>query len=47
MSSATSLQRMFQHSSFNQPLIRWNVGRVTNFDSMFANATDFNQNLDT
>ena len=33
--------------SFNQPLDRWNVGRVEDAERMFKNARSFSQPLDT
>ena len=33
------------HSSFNGDLSRWDVGRVTDMNSMFADATSFNGDL--
>ena len=31
--------------SFNQPLNKWNVSKVTNMEAMFGGATSFNQPL--
>jgi surface protein len=37
---------MFAHAAkFNQDLSSWNVGNVTNIQSMFYKATNFNQNI--
>jgi len=32
-------------SSFNQPLINWDITSVSNMASMFSGATSFNQDL--
>ena len=34
-----------QARSFNQPLNKWNVSKVTDMESMFSGATSFNQPL--
>ena len=37
---------MFLHAtSFNQPLNKWNVSKVTDMSYMFASARSFNQSL--
>lgn len=40
----TSMKSMFEDSSFNKPL-RFNTTNITNMNSMFKNASNFNQNL--
>ena len=47
VSNVTSMSEMFsrQARSFNQPLNKWNVSKVTDMNWMFQNANSFNQPL--
>jgi surface protein len=40
----TTMESMFEDSSYNQPL-RFNTKNITNMNSMFKNAVNFNQNI--
>ena len=44
-SACTSMFGMFQNASFNQNINSWDVSKVANMGSTFANATTFNQPL--
>ena len=42
----TDMDSMFYEArSFNQPLNKWNVSKVTNMEEMFYRAESFNQPL--
>lgn len=41
----SDLSRLFQSSSFNQPIGDWDVSNVTDMDSMFENNSEFNQDI--
>lgn len=47
VSEVTSMASLFQRTSFNDCIDRWDVRRVTWMDRMFSSAGEFNQPLDT
>ena len=45
LSGVTDMSRMFREATFSGEISHWNVSSVTNMDSMFLQATDFNQDI--
>ena len=47
LSETTTLKKCFANSDFNGDLSAWDVGTITNMDSLFASCMSFNQDIST